>query len=300
MKKIYLFLLLGLTFPVFAQEFKITQTKAPEQTPFAKPFDIAFTLEHPSGGTVKPLENSFSPDFEIVDTKFSSPTENSTVVTFNVIPFALQASTFTVTFDLLQNGTETAQTATEVPLTVTPVNLFNDKEIKEIRPPHIPFSLLLWFLILLITALVAALLVWLSKRKQQIQTLAVAKAEDSRPPHEVALSQIDALVDSGLWEQKQYKIFYITLSDILRQYLWRQFKLDTFADTSVELLRRARTCKELEGLLPQLKEFLNEGDLVKFAKFIPTEEARNHEINTLRTLIHQTTPVLPETKEKNK
>ena len=113
---------------------------------------------------------------------------------------------------------------------------------------------------------------------------------DNRPAHVIALAKIDALVDSGLWENKQYKVFYITLSDILREYLQRAFGLDVSADTSAELLRRIKTVQPLVPLSQALRSFLSSGDLVKFAKVVPSEQTRNQDVTALREIITQTTP----------
>ena len=301
MKKILFFSFwVFVAWPLIAQEAQVTSQNAPRQTPFAQPFAVQLTVAHPEGTTIQPDENSFSPDFEIVDAQFSAPTPEQTQITFTAVPFALEVSTFTVTMDLLQNGEKVNQTQAAIPITITPVKLFDDKEIKEIRPPKLPLSLRAWILCLLLAAGLVWLLVWLTQRKKRIQTQKLAAPQDNRPPHVIALSQINALIDSGLWENQKYKLFYITLSDILRQYLWQQFKLDTSADTSVELLRRVKTCPQLTPFLPPLKEFVSSANLVKFAKVIPTVQDRNRDITTLRFVIDQTTPKPPATEEKTK
>ena len=106
----------------------------------------------------------------------------------------------------------------------------------------------------------------------------------------IALSKIDALLNSGLWEKEEYKLFYISLSDILREYLWRQFKIDASADTSAELLRRVKNMPQMAPFLYQLRDFLSSGDLVKFAKAVPNEQIRNKDIQILREIIVETSP----------
>ena len=53
-------------------------------------------------------------------------------------------------------------------------------------------------------------------------------------------------------------------------------------------------------VLPELKEFLTAGDLVKFAKVVPSEAQRNRDITYLQTLIRKTTPQPPTTQEEKK
>ena len=126
--------------------------------------------------------------------------------------------------------------------------------------------------------------------------------EDTRPGNVIALSKIDALLDSGLWENQQYKLFYITLSDILREYLWRQFHIDASADTSAELLRRVKAMPQMAPLMYQLREFLSSGDLVKFAKAVPSEQIRDKDVKILREIIVETAPkeLAPATQKEDK
>ena len=85
-------------------------------------------------------------------------------------------------------------------------------------------------------------------------------------------------------------MFYNTLTDILREYLWRQLKIDASADTSAEILARIKTMPKLAPLRAQLRQFLSSGDLVKFAKAVPSLETRNSDIQLLREIIVETSP----------
>jgi hypothetical protein len=51
-------------------------------------------------------------------------------------------------------------------------------------------------------------------------------------------------------------------------------------------------------LLNDLRNLLGSGDLVKFARFVPTVQIRNKDIELLRTLIKQTTPAAPQQEQK--
>lgn len=270
-----------------AQEFAVKNTQAPEKTPFAKPVAVRYELTRPTGYDVQVDEKSFSPDFEITQAAFSPQTG---VYDFTAIPFTLGKSTFTATFILTQNGQPTEhKTEVQTPIEITPVQVFNDKKFREIRAPFVPSGWGVWLVILLILA--ALIYLWhLYKQRRAQQPLAVHQQEDHRPCDEIALSKIDALLNSGLWERKAYKLFYITLGDIFREYMWRQFGTDTSADTTVELLRRVKKIPAMQPLLTDLKDFLNSGDLVKFAKAEPSETARNKDVQILREIVRETSP----------
>lgn len=287
MKKLGILLLLCSALGAWAEGLSVLKTDAPESVPFAQPFTATVLLEHTQGQTVALDPESVGKDFTVTALQFLPVTEQSSQAQLTVMPFAVQKSTFTATFALAANPDVTAPV--EIPLTVTPVQLFKDNEFKEIRSPHRPFDWALWLCILLaLTALVCLIIWWV--RRMQKEAARLTTPQDNRPAHIIALSQIDALVDSGLWEHKQYKVFYITLTDILRNYLQRGFGLDVSADTSAELLRHLKAQPNLGAFIQQLRAFLASGDLVKFAKAVPTEQTRNQDITILREFIEKTAP----------
>ncbi len=291
MKKLFLLFLLTCLFaPLRAQELTLIEKRAPAQIALAQPFALQYDFSHTPGYQVELDEASLSPDFEIKDSVRRQNSPGTVTFDFTVLPFTLGKSTFTATFLLTQNGKSAADAPVETFITVTPAKTFNDKNLREIRPPHIPAGWLTWLLAALAAlAFIGVLWFWYQKTRQK--NLAVLQQEeDSRPSDEIALAKIDALLNSGLWEQRHYKLFYITLSDILREYLWRQFHIDASADTSAELLRRVKNMPSMAPLLFALRSFLNSGDLVKFAKAVPEEAVRNKDVQLLRQIIRETAP----------
>lgn len=288
MKKYILWcLLVQCSLLVYAQGLEVLHTEIPSTVPFAKPFAAQAILSHAAGDSVQLVKDSAPADFTITQVALNSLAPDRTQADLTVLPLTLEKSTFTVSFAL--NADPKSVANIETPITVTPVQLFKDKEFKEIRSPKRPFDWALWLCIILALVALICLLVWWTRRLRKDAAL-VSAEKDNRPAHVIALSQIDALVDSGLWENKQYKLFYITLTDILRAYLQKAFGLDVSADTSAELLRRIKTQAQFTSFVQGLRDFLASGDLVKFAKATPTEITRNQDITFLRHFITQTAP----------
>jgi len=300
MKKLLgLLILMGIFAAASAQEITVQNVQAPQEIPFAKPFDVVYQLSYTPEYEVSLDNGNLPADFEITNSSFAPAGAGNGTYTLSAIPFTLNKSTFTVTFLLEKDGNTAAQITHDQPITVTPVKIFNDKKLREVRPAYIPAGWLAWLVALLLTvAVIYIFYYWMHRRKQN--ALQIAKQEDTRPCDEIALSKIDALLNSGLWERKAYKMFYISLSDILREYLWKQLHIDTSADTSAELLRRAKTIPALQPLLTPLKDFLNSGDLVKFAKAEPEENVRNKDVQILREIVRETTPKPVEIPAKEK
>lgn len=301
MKKLFLFLMfIVLPFTLSSQSVSVVETRLPDNVFFATPFETNLLFSHEPGETLS--LNTQMPDnnFEITSHEITPSSPGTTALHLNVMPFTLAASTFTVTLDVA-HGTDVSTYTVEIPLTVQPVQLFKDNHFHEIRDPKVPVSWLMWLFVLACIILVLRIIAYLRKKTEQDDGPAWQKfgpEEDKRPCHEIALSKINALIDSGLWERKEYKLFYSTLFDILREYLWRRFHLDTSADTSAELLRNAKKEEGLTSSLQDLKDFLTSGDLVKFAKMVPTETERNHDITYLQAIIKRTTPPPPNEEEK--
>lgn len=284
-----------------AQELHITQAQAPQTVPFAQPFTIKYQVSHSPSYQVTLDQDSAPEDFVIEKIQQTPLSQETVSYDLTVFPFTLGKSTFTVSFQLQQDHQAVLQQeADPLHVEVTPVKLFQDSKLREIRAPFIARNWGIWLLVLLVIILLICTLHWWKNRLQKARLLALGQLEDTRPSHVIALSKIDALLQSGLWENNQYKLFYITLVDILREYLHRRFGLDVSAETSAELLAHIKTQQNLVSFRASLRELLSASDLVKFAKAIPNEAQRNGHILILRTLVEQTTPREAPVKEELK
>ena len=291
MKKIFLLLGILTIAPLYAhaQEISIAEARAAQSVPFAQPFALQFVLSHTPGYEININQESLSKDFEITQINTISNSPGTQTYDLTALPFVLGKSTFTITFELMQDGKAVAQTQESVNIKITRAETFNDQNLREIRSPRIPSGWLAWLLgILCLGILIYIWRYWYKKLHERPH--AVLQEQDTRPGNVIALSKIDALLDSGLWENQQYKLFYITLSDILREYLWRQFGVDASADTTAELLRRVKNMPQMAHFMYQLKDFLSSGDLVKFAKAVPSEQIRDKDVKLLREFIMETAP----------
>ena len=294
MKKLFFFLFFSLIFTTtaVAQSLEIMQQNIPQEASFAQPFDVRFALEYPAGYQVILDKNSLPTDFGLSQEKTEEPAPGQMIYDLTFLPFTLGKSTFTAVNFILQDpqGQVMSKVASkQVPVQVKPVKLFKDKKMRDIRPPYIPNGWLFWLMLLIALALLlyAAKYFW---RRSHQHTREAALEQDNRPADVIALSKINLLLQSGLWEKAQYKLFYIELGEILREYFWRRFHLDVSADTSAELLCRCRTVEDLVPLYADLRNYLNSSDLVKFAKHIPDEATMQKDVNIVRKTVQQTTP----------
>ncbi len=245
---------------------------------FAKPFNITINLQKQA--TLAPSEQE---DFEIVDIDTTKPEQ----IILNVVPFNLGVSTFTATL-IDDNGNFFDMPP--LPLEIKQVKTKYDAEnLLDIRGPK-KFSSWLKYLIiiLLILAAICYFIYRKSKRKKEEIKLKIANPylDETKTPEEVALSQIDSLLLKDLWETKQYKLFYIYLTDILRDYLTARFKFDAHNFTTKDLLRYIKKRQDFKSdLVNPLEIFLKSSDFVKFARAVPTAEHRDKNLSDLRLVI---------------
>ncbi len=257
---------------------------------FAKPFNITIDLQKPA--TLEPNEQE---DFEILRVNTDKPDQ----IIINVMPFNLGISTFTAT---LIDESGMAFDMPPLPLEIKPTKTKYDAEyLLDIRGPK-TYSYLFIFLLLLLFIILGIIyfIYRISKRKKEEKNLKINNPylDETKTPEEVALSQIDSLLLKDLWESKQYKLFYIYMTDILRDYLTARFKFEAHKFTTRDLLKYLKRNKDFKAdLISPLEVFLKSSDFVKFAKAVPTDEQRDKNITDLRLVIKGNAKVI-ETQNK--
>lgn len=108
---------------------------------------------------------------------------------------------------------------------------------------------------------------WLSRRRQQQEVVAIAV-----PAHVKALRELQRWRDAARTTEAQIDAFYVGVSHVLRVYLEDRFGLHAPERTTEEFLRdlegSSQLVREREA---ELKGFLMQCDMVKFAKVVPGE-----------------------------
>ncbi|MDY7110088.1 MAG: hypothetical protein SYC29_15765, partial [Planctomycetota bacterium] len=113
-------------------------------------------------------------------------------------------------------------------------------------------------------------------------------------PHVWAMSQLEALADERLPEQRRFHEFYFRLSDIVRQYIERRFGLRAPERTTEEFLRETRDDPLLSAEQKDLLAgFLRAADMVKFARHEPEAEECEAASIAARGFVDQTAPAAP-------
>jgi len=168
-------------------------------------------------------------------------------------------------------------------------------DIKDVKDPlTIPLDWKFILLIVLIALLVAAIAYYLYRRyKKKKAEQPVKKKIIKIPAHVRALSALDNLENEKLWQKGMVKEYHSSITGIIRGYFEERFNLPALELTTSEQMQQLRRVPGAENILETTNEFLNNADLVKFAKFIPLPSVNEAMMKQAKDIVNSTIPKEP-------
>jgi len=165
-------------------------------------------------------------------------------------------------------------------------------EIKDVKDPlTIPLD---WKFILLISLIVIIILVavyYLYRRYKKKKAEQPVKKKIIRiPAHVRALSALDNLENEKLWQKGMVKEYHSNITGIIRGYFEERFNLPALELTTSEQMQQLKRVRTAENILSITNEFLNNADLVKFAKFIPLPSVNEAMMKQAKEIVNSTIP----------
>jgi hypothetical protein len=161
-------------------------------------------------------------------------------------------------------------------------------DIRDIKPP---VSFVTDYSLLIITAVIIAVIgivllsVFLYKRFKK----ALPPAVPVKTAHEAALEALEALRAKRLPSLGKAKEYYSGLSDIVRYYVEQRFSIRAPEMTTEEFFEQLRDKDLFSGRHKNLlKEFLGLCDIVKFARYGPTETEVDESYGVAKRFIDET------------
>jgi len=161
-------------------------------------------------------------------------------------------------------------------------------DIKDVKPPVylFDFGLLLWVLLALMGVAVG-IFVFLRYQKSR-PAPKVAQIPDL-PAWEKAYQQLEALQRENLLDKGLYKEFFTKVADIVRHYMENRFKIHAPHMTTEEFLNSLGKSGHLNDTQKiSLTDFLNSCDMVKFAKYLPTDKEALTNFDLAKKLVDDT------------
>ncbi|HPS55740.1 MAG TPA: hypothetical protein PLP05_09085, partial [Sedimentisphaerales bacterium] len=142
--------------------------------------------------------------------------------------------------------------------------------------------LLAGLLVLVVFILLMAIIY--SKKKQHITITRIYKSA-----HEIALEKLNQLEKENLPIKGMLKLFYEKISGILRHYIEDRFELNAPERTTEEFLAELKYSAVLSGEDKNLlAQFLQQCDLVKFAKYQPEQQQVESTFTIVRDFVEKT------------
>ncbi|MHB8521293.1 MAG: hypothetical protein ACYDH9_11125 [Limisphaerales bacterium] len=166
----------------------------------------------------------------------------------------------------------------------SPANVTND--IRGLKPPVAIPGEWTWLWWTAGAIALAGVLFWLWRRRRNQPAPVAPKAVI--PPHTRAREKLQA----ALRLLSEPQPFCIAVSDAIRSYLEERFDLRAPERTTEEFLLELQNSSLLTPDQKQsLEDFLNRCDLVKFARYEPTERELRELFNAANRLVDETEPL---------
>lgn len=232
---------------------------------------------HPKVRMVSSIEFPNTRDFELKSVKDIPAKEEKGIVmtgrSFEIAAYGLGEfviDEIPVKYITSQNAEKEIKT-NRIYVTVQSVekNSKPKSDIRGIKPPvDLPSELRKWLGIggAAVIFLAAGLFLILTLRKRK------SKGGDVQPllsPDDEAYQSLRALYDSPLIREGKVKEYYFRLSEIIRRYLERRFEFAAVEKTTDEITKDLRQISLEDACKRLIREFLEEVDIVKFAKYLP-------------------------------
>lgn len=290
--------LASVTMPLAAQSTASTTVDTTHVT-VGDRITLTLTVDHSRAtGIIWPDSLDLAP-FEVLQRTTSGPVDagETSRSTLMLTLTAFEVGTLEIpSFDVVVTGADgTAETLSSNPvgIEVASVGVDESGDIRDIRGPlTIPlgaFRLLLWILL----PLAVAGLLWMAarrlrSRRGEAPTPAIGPLP--RPAHVVALEALDALGRAGLLERGQVKEFHIEASEILRAYVSARFGVGAPEMTTYEVGAALAAAQVDARFREGLGAFLDQCDLVKFAKVRPGPDASRQVLALGRRIVLDSAP----------
>lgn len=159
----------------------------------------------------------------------------------------------------------------EVTVREVSANAADKGDIRDVKPPFsIPYP---WKLIAAVlaglaifSAIIFALIRYFKRKKAVDEPQVVIQLE----PYEEAKRKFESINAGSFLIDEMYKEYYSSVSEVIREYLQKQFRMDALEMTTSELLVATKSFKLTWETQDTFRQWLQSADLVKFAKHFPT------------------------------
>jgi len=286
--------------PLAAQDARISNDVDTTLITVGSRVRMTVVIEHAAGARVVwPDSLDLSP-FEVLGAEAAAPSTQGDRIRSGAILIltAFELGELEIpSFDVLVMGPGDASATLSTDRFGIEVVTVGGEEGGDIRDIHgplwIPVSVIrvsLWVLLALAAMFVAF---WLYRRRRRGDDDGVVAGPPPRPAHELALEALTRIEASPMLERGEVKEYHIAVSEAVRSYVEARFLVPALEMTTREVvagLRRSgkSTANAATGdFIDGLARFLDQCDMVKFAKVRPDGDASRAVLVLARDLVEQ-------------
>ncbi len=139
-----------------------------------------------------------------------------------------------------------------------------------IKEPYTFQELLPWIMVTTAAVILIGLLIFYLIKRKKKQPIFKRKPKPVLPPHIVAITKLEELRLTKVWQSGRLKKYYSELTDIVREYLVNRYNFDAPEMTSYEIITKLREFEINKDAMGKLEAVMHLSDMVKFAKAVPT------------------------------
>lgn len=245
-------------------------------------------LEADATPALSDFEIKKTTDFSTQEKDLISEGKNYVITTYSLGEYVIRP--FPIKYKTKDGSVKDVQT-NSLYLTMESVDKNKDKsaesDIRGVKGVHkLKHPIIRWLLALLFLIAAASAGTWfyLYKKKRALEGKIPEPALSAQEEAYLALNQ---LKNSDLIRKGLVKQYFFQMSEILRRYLERRFKIRALESTTYELMQEL-TPVATRDQVNLIQEVVNFCDLVKFAKYEPPALEIIQETNRAKTVIDQT------------
>lgn len=173
-------------------------------------------------------------------------------------------------------------------------------EIKDIKEPlTIPLDWLQIAIVILAVLILVMIIYYFVKKYLRKNKGIIEGKIVKKLPHEEALESLTVLKEKKLWQNGFIKEYHTDITGIIRKYYEERFSLPALELTTSEVIEYLKKNAETSEIVDLTDDFLNNADMVKFAKFIPMDSINEEMMNQATKIIEITIPIKENKEETN-
>ena len=297
-KQFFLFLILIPVFSLFAQEIKVTAST--DTTDYQVGDQIKYSLVINADKNVYVINPFFRDSLRNVDViKLSDPivtaTDSGKTIKYGSLLSRFDSAQVTIPaikIEYRTKGDTTLKSILSNPVTfnVHTLKVSMQEEIKDIKPPIRLFNyLFIIYIVIALILLTVGYFVYRKYFKNKPEQVSKPKAEKI-PIYKLALRKLDQLDKEEIWQKGYVKEYHSRITEIIREYFKKQFGLPALELTTTDTLKLLSKHPAGVKVLDITSQFLNNADLVKFAKYTPLELVNREMMTQAKEIVERTIP----------